>query len=213
MADLNDRELNFLWSQGIDESEVLDCADMSSRRYKGAMEREGYLFCIAPRECYASHRLRSRSGHCVQCDTSRIAFIRRHYAEAYVYIAGSLSEKVLKVGNAIWPERRVSAINSRYYGGIRDWVMLYHVKYPDAGKVEFEAHRQLAEYRRSSREIFACGYGVAKSALMAESVVKGEDEWESRDAAGRYTFGRKDELRRSALDIGRRAKISRLRTS
>ena len=54
MADLTERELHFLWSQGVDESEVLDCTDMSSRRYKGAMENEGYLFCIAPSDCYRS---------------------------------------------------------------------------------------------------------------------------------------------------------------
>jgi hypothetical protein len=188
MADLSDRELHFLWSQRIDESEVLDCADISPRRYKGAMESEGYLFCIAPRECYGSHRLRSRSGHCIQCDTARIAFIRRHYAEAYIYIAGSRSSKVIKVGNAIWPERRVSALNSRYYGGIRDWVMLYHVKFADAGKVEFEAHRLLAGYRAESREIFNCGFSTAKDALLAAGMMAGSYMWESRYAESQYSF-------------------------
>jgi hypothetical protein len=41
-----------------------------------------------------------------------------------------------KVGNAIWPERRVGALNSRRYGGITDWVMLYRVKFEQAGKIE-----------------------------------------------------------------------------
>src|SRR3954470_9993260 len=55
-------------------------------------------------------------------------------------IAGSLGSKVVKIGNAIWPERRVGALNTRYYGGITDWVMLYHAKYEEAGKIEFAAH-------------------------------------------------------------------------
>jgi hypothetical protein len=49
MAELSEYELRFLWAQRIDESEVMDCADFSPRRYKWAMEEEGYLFCIAPR--------------------------------------------------------------------------------------------------------------------------------------------------------------------
>lgn len=165
MAELMENELRFLWTQRIDESEVMDCADMRPHGYKWAMEKEGYLFCIAPRSCYNGHRLRSRPGHCIQCETARIAFVRRHHAAAYIYIAGSLASRVVKVGNAIWPERRVSAINSRRYGGIRDWVMLYHIKFANAGKVEFGAHGRLNSYRRGRREIFGCSYALARKAL------------------------------------------------
>jgi hypothetical protein len=98
MADLTDDELRFLYTQRIDESAVMDCAHMSSRRYKGAMEEEGYLWCISPSYCYNGHRLRSRPGHCIQCDTARIAFVKRHQASAYIYIAGSLESKLIKVG-------------------------------------------------------------------------------------------------------------------
>ncbi|MEH2515162.1 ferredoxin-like protein FixX [Bradyrhizobium sp. AZCC 1610] len=189
MAELTEYELRFLSSQRIDESEVMDCADMSPRRYKWAMEEEGYLFCIAPRSCYTNHRLRSRVGHCIECDTARIAFVRRHHAEAYIYIAGSLGSRVVKVGNALWPERRVSALNSRCYGSIRDWVMLYHIKFVDAGKVEFGAHRRLFGYRRGRQEIFRCNYELARKALTeAATGYAGQDEWEHRYAAIRYGF-------------------------
>ncbi len=109
MADLTDEELRFLYTQRIDESAVMDCSWMRPRRYKWAMEEGGYLWCISPTYCYNGHRLRSRPGHCIQCDTSRIAFVKRHHDAAYIYIAGSLESKVVKVGNAIWPERRVAA--------------------------------------------------------------------------------------------------------
>jgi hypothetical protein len=96
---------------------------------------------------------------------------------------------VVKVGNAIWPERRVGALNSRRYGGITDWALLYHAKFDDAGKVEFAAHVRLNGYRRGVKEIFRCNYASAKNALVeAAQRYLGEDEWESRYALLRYTF-------------------------
>jgi hypothetical protein len=189
MADLTEAELRFLYTQRIDESAVMDCSWMRPHRYKGAMEREGYLFCIAPKSCYNGHRLRSRAGHCIQCDTARIAFVKRHHDAAYIYIAGSLASKVVKVGNAIWPERRVAALNTRYYGDITDWVMLYHIKFEEAGKIEFGAHGRLFAYRRGVKEIFRCNYELTRMALVEASAgYTGTDEWERKWAAISYSF-------------------------
>jgi hypothetical protein len=189
MAELTQHELRFLNTQRIDESAVMDCSWMRPRRYKREMEEEGYLWCISPTDCYNGHRLRSRAGHCIQCDTSRIAFVKRHYDTAYIYIAGSLTSKVVKVGNAIWPERRVGALNSRQYGGVTDWVMLYHAKFDEAGTIEFATHGRLYGYRRGAKEIFRCNYALARKAIVeAAEGYLGEDEWESRYALLRYTF-------------------------
>jgi T5orf172 domain len=189
MADLTDDELRFLYTQRIDESAVMDCSLMRPHRYKWAMEEEGYLWCISPTYCYNGHRLRSRPGHCIQCDTSRIAFVKRHHDAAYIYIAGSLASKVVKVGNAIWPERRVGALNTRYYGGITDWVMLYHIKFESAGKIEFETHGRLYGYRCGVTEIFRCNYELARKALAeASAAYTGTDEWERRWAVISYSF-------------------------
>jgi hypothetical protein len=171
MAELTEHELRFVYAQHIDESAVMDCSRMRSHGYKWHMEQEGYLWCIAPKSCYAGHRLRSRAGHCIQCDTARIAFVKRHHDTAYIYIAGSLESKVVKIGNAIWPERRVAALNTRYYGGITDWVILYHAKFEEAGKIEFAAHGRLFGCRQGSREIFRCNYEIARKALMEATQV------------------------------------------
>jgi hypothetical protein len=189
MVELTERELNFLYRQRIDESAVMDCSWMRSHGYKGQMEEQGYLWCIAPKPCYAGHRLRSRAGHCIQCDTARIAFVKRHHDTAYIYIAGSLESKVVKIGNAIWPERRVAALSTRYYGGITDWVMLYHARYDDAGKIEFDTHGRLFGYRRGTKEVFRCNYETARKALMeATQGYLGEDQWERKWAAISYAF-------------------------
>ncbi|MCK1485915.1 GIY-YIG nuclease family protein [Bradyrhizobium sp. 193] len=189
MAELTDNEVRFLYSQRIDDSAVMDCSWMRSRRYKAAMEQEGYLWCISPTACYNGHRLRSRPGHCIQCDTSRIAFVKRHHDAAYIYIAGSLASKVVKVGSAIWPERRLSALNSRYYGGILDWTLLYQVRFEAAGKIEFETHGRLFGYRIGIKEIFRCNYKLARKAIAESSSGQcGTDEWERRLAATSYRF-------------------------
>lgn len=189
MAELTEHELHFLYTQRIDESAVMDCSSMQSHRYKRHMEQEGYLWCIAPKPCYAGHRLRSRAGHCIQCDTARISFVKRHHDTAYIYIAGSLGSKVMKIGNAICPERRVAALNTRYYGSITDWVILYRAKYEEAGKIEFAAHGRLFGYRRGCKEIFRCDYETARKALMeATQGYLGEDEWERKWAAVSYSF-------------------------
>ena len=107
---------------------------LGSFHRKWAMEEEGYLWCISRTSYYNGDRLRSRPSHCIQCDTSRIGYVKRHHDAAYIYVAGSLASKVVKVGSAIWPERRVGALNTRYCGGISDWVMLYDVKFESAGQ-------------------------------------------------------------------------------
>ena len=49
MAELTEHELRFPYTQRIDESAVMDCSWMRLRRYKSAMEEEGYLWCIPDR--------------------------------------------------------------------------------------------------------------------------------------------------------------------
>jgi hypothetical protein len=167
MSGFTDEIKSFLASQGIDENEVLDASRMSPRRYKAALEREGKLFAVVSRPCYRAHYLKSRSGHCIQCDTARIAFIKRHYKNAYVYIVGSRSEKVLKIGSSDTPWDRGPHLNILGYGGVSDWKILYYASFPDAGKVEFNVHSALSTFasprkyfregvETDCREIFAC---------------------------------------------------------
>ena len=96
---------------------------------------------------------------------------------------------MVKVGNAIWPERRIGALNTRHYGGITDWVMLYRIKFESAGKIEFETHGRLYGYRCGVTEIFGCNYELARKALAeASGAYTGTDEWERRWAVISYSF-------------------------
>jgi hypothetical protein len=91
--------------------------------------------------------LRTRSGHCAQCDTRTLAYQGRHHSPGYVYIAGSLSAKLLKIGTAIDIEQRKSNLRHQAYGGIHDWEMLFYAKVDNGGKVEGDALRLLRSFK------------------------------------------------------------------
>ena len=101
----------------------------------------------------------------------------RYYNPGYVYIAGSLSERVLKIGVTINIHRQQAYLRNRKYGGISDWVLLYYVYVDMGGKVEHDARHLLTKYRRVTwykkdgssqrgREIVKCSFGRALEALL-----------------------------------------------
>src|SRR5581483_6940361 len=52
------------------------------------------------------HRLCDRGGHCVQCDTKTLGFQLQRTSDRYVYIAGSFSTGLVKIGNTDnWTKR------------------------------------------------------------------------------------------------------------
>jgi hypothetical protein len=198
MSGFTDEIRSFLRSQGIAESEVCDASMLSPRRYKPAMEREGKLFAIVKNPCYRGHQLRSHKGHCIQCDTSRIAYVTRHHKVAYVYIVGSRRHRVIKIGWSETPWNRGPHLNNIGYGGIHDWELLYYASHLEAGKVELSADSVLSRYAapriwiregevQESREIFECSYGKAREALEAVSEAAGEGGWEHPSARLLYS--------------------------
>src|SRR5260370_31039131 len=166
MVALTEGQRHFLALQRISESEIFDGSRLSPRRYKAAMECEGKLFALVARPCYRGHYLRSRSGHCIQCDSKRIAFIKRYYKEAYVYVVGSRSERVFKIGSSESPWDRGAHLNSLGYGGISDWKTLYCATFPDAGRVECNVHSALSCFA-SPRKYFREGVETGCLAICA----------------------------------------------
>jgi hypothetical protein len=101
----------------------------------------------------------------------------RYYNSGYVYIAGSPSNRVLKIGVTINIHRQEAYLRNRRYGGISDWVLLYYVHVDCGGKVEHDARRLLERYReitwykkdgfwQRGREIVKCSFGKALEALI-----------------------------------------------
>ena len=63
----------------------------------------------------------------------------RYYSPGYVYIAGSLSERVLKIGVTINIHGQQAYLRNRRYGSIGDWVLLYYI-HVDSGSISHNDH-------------------------------------------------------------------------
>jgi hypothetical protein len=103
-------------------------------------------------------------------------FRDRYYAPGYVYIAGSLSHRVLKIGTTVNIRNQERRLQRTKYGSIGDWVLLYYVWVDEGGRVEHDARRLLLRdrelrmydkegHRQKGREIVNCRFGIAHEAL------------------------------------------------
>jgi hypothetical protein len=127
-------------------------------------------------------------------------FRSRYYDPGYVYIAGSLSHRVLKIGTTVNIRQQERRLRRTAYGSIEDWVLLYYVWVDEGGRIEHDARRALKRYRQlrmydkeghrqKGREIVNCRFGIALEALTGLL-----DDAQRADAtkswrAGEYEFG------------------------
>jgi hypothetical protein len=144
------------------------------------------------------------------------AFRNRHYEPGYVYIAGSLSNRVLKIGTTkkIWTQERI--LQAKRYGSIRDWVLLYYVWVDHGGMTEHDARRRLQRSRapryyekdgrmQKGRELVRCDFSVAREALSScLSDAQRADAWQC-SRCDEYDFDRQqaeaDRLAAAAVEL------------
>jgi hypothetical protein len=122
------------------------------------------------------HRIRTRAGHCAQCNPTNIAFTARESSLGNVYIAGSLLGRVIKIGTAGDIAQRENQLRAERYGGFSDWSVLIHVEVNEAGRIERESYSRIRGkkvfngYIKDGREqvaveILQCGFSAALKAL------------------------------------------------
>lgn len=186
-------EMDFLKSQGLTASDVYDGRNQKSAQWKAGVRSEGLTLVLGVPCVRNGHRLRTRSGHCAQCDTSKIAYQNRHRTEGYIYIAGSLSARLLKVGVAVDIEQRLRNLRGQAYGGLRDWQIIYYVKVPDSGRIEADALRRLRSKRvvksydkdgtdQAAQELIGATFSVTLDAVsMACNAAKRTNEWRATE--------------------------------
>ncbi|EAQ33799.1 DNA-directed RNA polymerase alpha subunit [Nitrobacter sp. Nb-311A] len=103
-------------------------------------------------------------------------FRDRYYAPGYVYIAGSLSHRVMKIGTTVNIRQQERRLRRTAYGSIDDWRLLYYVWVEEGGRIEHDTRRAIKRYRQlrmydkeghrqKGREIVACRFGIALEAL------------------------------------------------
>ena len=191
---LTDDELSFLAHHGLSESDVLDLpGPVLPRSAAQRLGRERRVdFYVGTRCRKAGHRLRTLADHCIQCDSRRIAYQKRHRTPGSVYIAGSLSGRLIKVGGSEDTWERAYSLFNEGYAGFNDWELLYRVFVSEYGNIENKTHNLLSDFATSAvyskqghdqkaKEIFRCSFKTARAALH-EAV-----EQEGLKVLNRYT--------------------------
>ncbi len=192
MAELTEEQEAYLISHGIPLSAVFDAEGIwtPEKRCIQIMKDLGKWIAYGTNPCRkAGHTLYTRRRACIQCNPAAIAFMRRSIESGYVYVAGSLTKEIIKVGTSNNPERRVYALNNEeVYAGVSDWELLYAVRVNESGKVEFNAHRLLDTYAAPETytyrgremhclETFHCGLSRAVSVIGSIVDLGSVDAW------------------------------------
>ena len=193
MASISTEQMRFLEKHSIPLSRVFDATGMSKAERERVMHELGMLVAIGVSPCSkGEHTMKTRSGHCPQCGTQKLAFLRRHEDSGIVYVALSKASGLIKIGTAANVTARVNSLNYYAYGGIRDWCVRFSFPCDKAGKVEFEAHKILQAYRVSKsyvkqgsavncQELFECELTFAHEAVIT--------------ALNKLNLGKKDKIK------------------
>lgn len=199
MSKLTKEQSAFLAKHNTPISSVFDASGMGKSDYRAAMKELGKTVAIGVTPCKkGNHTMRTRSGHCIQCNPASIAFQKRHSTDGFVYVAGSLSLSVIKIGLANDVKQRMKSLNKLNYAGASDWECVYWAKTINAGKVEFDAHGSLVNYaapkvyQRDGRgvhclETFSCAASLGIQAIR-EHLHDAFDEWEDKRLVDSYDF-------------------------
>jgi T5orf172 domain len=176
---LTESELRFLRSQGLGPDDVMDVRHMSQWHWFQRIKEEGKSIALGSKCRKAGHRLRSTKGHCVQCDTKVLAFAGRFNLKQYLYIAGSLKARLIKIGVCKDLSQRLRQICAERHGDARDWEVLYAVEIERAGELEDRVLTRLGQYSiystywkdgviQQSIELRKCSIGQAMEAMATE---------------------------------------------
>jgi hypothetical protein len=196
---LTDAERSFLSRYGLCADDVYDARGLSGTYWKQRIREQNKTIALGKSCGSGGHRLRTRSGHCVQCDPKKLAYQARHSAEQYVYIAGSVSEELIKIGTCKDVPQREHKLRAECYGGAGDWEVVFSVMVGNAGDVEHSARSKLHRhgvvrpywkdgFRQDGIELLRCSFSRAREALMdAADGYRVADPWQARRTL-RYEF-------------------------
>lgn len=201
MAELTNEQIRFLKEQKIDPKFVFNAEGLNRTQYRAIMKDLNKLVAYNTPPCKKEgHTLKTRSGHCCQCNTAVLGFQKRNDSAGIVYIAGSLKSRIIKVGFTKAVEIRSISLNYTKYAGCNDWKILYALNSKSAGKIETKSNSLLHAYASSrdyehdghwqdSYETYHCSYSKAKEFVeKAYSINKYEVEIEKNIKTDKYEF-------------------------
>jgi T5orf172 domain len=164
---LSAMELEFLTSQGLSPEDVFDCRGKPVSDFGELARKSGKTLMLSTQCSKGGHRLRTRKGHCAQCDPKKLSFQKRHRAKAKVYVAHSSSKNLSKIGSTIDIDNREKKLCFDRVASAVDWKIVFYAETEEAGKLEQIVHSQLGNWlfpieyfkdgkKQISRECFTC---------------------------------------------------------
>lgn len=175
LSKLTQDQINFLDHHGISLDLLFDVKGMSRSEYYDKMGELEKKVAFNANPCPTiGHTLKNRHGHCIQCNTKHISYIKR--TKGFTYLACSKNCKLLKVGFTKSIDGREASLVRTRYGGESDWRVFYHIYHENAAKVERETQKELAKFRtfreyehdgfvQFASELFTCPASMAKLTL------------------------------------------------
>jgi hypothetical protein len=201
MKGLTTEQLGFLKEQNIHLKYVFNAEGLSKSEYRLIMKELNKFIAYNVSPCQQErHTMRTRSGHCCQCNTASIGFQKRNDSAGIVYIAGSKFGELIKIGFTKAVQIRAKSLNQSNYAGYNDWEILFAIKSENAGRIETKANSLLRRYAFSneyehdnhwqdSHETYRCSYSKAKEFIeRAYSTEKYHIEIEKNISTTIYEF-------------------------
>jgi hypothetical protein len=183
MAKLTKAQINFINEMKLNINDLFDATGLKASDWKIQMKALGKLVAFGVTPCLQyGHTLRTRAGHCLQCNTANLSYLKRMSESADVYVCWSKISQIAKIGLSKDSYKRVESLNYFEYGGANDWELKLIYVCDNAGEVESKAHKILSAYskmgvsymnvnvERFCTEIFKCTLEQAMDAL--EEAVK-----------------------------------------
>jgi len=195
-------ELAFLEKYKISLGQVFDGRGLTHSQRRLKMKALGKRYTLISGGCNnAGHRLYDRTNHCIQCRTQTIHHGGLHDKEGDIYIAGSRTRSLLKIGfSEAAAGDRIKRLVREEYGDATDWVLLYRRRFRNAGEVEAGAKTKLTRCKVDVRftrrgktsttnadELFACNYACAKNAVETFADQSLDPKWERSETS--FNFG------------------------
>lgn len=177
IEELTTEQIEFLVAQNVPISRTFNAKGLTKKDYSLIMAEEDLLIAFNVTPCKAmQHTLRTRHGHCAQCNTQALAFIARYTNDGQVYLLHSKTKNLSKIGTCKDVVERLRTLNSHGYGNTKDWELVKLISVDNAARVELNIGDRLHQYRNEityqrtgklikCQEIYNCDLDVAIKAF------------------------------------------------
>lgn len=175
---LTKEQIDFLQTHKVHPRFIFDASGLSKVQYRPIMKELNRYIAFNTTACkQLGHTLRTRAGHCCQCNTASMAFQKRNDSDGVVYVAGTLVGQVVKIGFTESVDKRLESLNRTKYAGFSDWEILFAVSSSNAGRIETKANVLLGVYEypvdylhdghwQDAVETYRCSLSKAKEIIQ-----------------------------------------------